>query len=41
MREKYGPQGYKIPENNIDAEGIKASGHGPSMRTIFLLGKKF
>lgn len=41
MTQRYGSEGFKIPSNPIDAEGIKQSGHGPSMRTIFLLGKKF
>ena len=41
MTEKYGSKGFKIPSNPIDAEGIKKSGHGPSMRTLFLLGKRF
>jgi hypothetical protein len=33
--------GYNIPSNLIDAEGIKKSGHGPSLRTLGFLGKKF
>jgi len=41
LRKKYEPLGYKIPTNHIDAEGIKKSGHGPSLRTINFLGKKF
>ena len=41
MRSKYEHLGYKIPSNLIDAEGIKQSGHGPSMRTLGFLGKKF
>jgi dihydroflavonol-4-reductase len=41
LRVKYEPLGYKIPSNPIDAEGIKKSGHGPSMRTLNFLGKKF
>lgn len=41
LRQKYEPLGYNIPKNNIDAEGIKASGHGPSMRVLGFLGKKF
>jgi nucleoside-diphosphate-sugar epimerase len=40
LRAKYGEH-YKIPSNPIDAEGIKASGHGPSMRGLAFLGKKF
>ncbi len=41
LREKYGSLGYNIPSNEIDAEGIKKSGHGPSMRVLGFLGKKF
>ena len=41
LRQKYEPQGYKIPSKLIDAEGIKQSGHGPSLRTLGFLGKKF
>lgn len=41
LRQKYEPQGYKIPTNLIDAEGIKQSGHGPSLRTLSYLGRKF
>ncbi len=41
LRQKYGPLGYNVSTNLIDAEGIKASGHGPSMRVLGFLGKKF
>ena len=41
LRSKYGPLGYNIPTNEIDAEGIKKSGHGPSLRVLGFLGKKF
>lgn len=41
LRTKYEALGYKIPSNLIDAEGIKSSGHGPSMRTLAFLGRKF
>lgn len=41
LRSKYGPLGYNIPTNEIDAEGIKQSGHGPSLRVLGFLGKKF
>lgn len=41
LRKKYGPLGYNIPTNEIDAEGIRKSGHGPSMRVLGFLGKKF
>lgn len=40
LRAKYGEQ-FKIPSNPIDAEGIKKSGHGPSLRILGFLGKKF
>ncbi len=40
LRQKYGPLGYNIPTNQIDAEGIKKSGHGPSMRLLGFLGRK-
>lgn len=41
LREKYEPLGYKVPSNKIDAEGIKQSGHGPSLRSLPFLGRKF
>lgn len=41
LRSKYGHLGYNIPSNLIDAEGIKKSGHGPSLRTLAFLGKRF
>lgn len=41
VRGKYGHLGYNIPSNPIDAEGIKQSGHGPSLRTVGFLGKRF
>jgi len=41
LRQKYEPLGYDIPKNEIDAEGIKKSGHGPSLRMLGFLGKKF
>lgn len=41
LREKYAPQGYKVPTAEIDAEGIKKSGHGPSLRVLPFLGRKF
>ena len=41
LRNKYEPQGYKIPSNQITAEEIQKSNHGPSMRTLRFLGKKF
>lgn len=41
LRQKYGSLGYEICTNPIDAEGIKASGHGPSMRVLGFLGKRF
>jgi len=40
LKERYGPQGYNVPTNEIDAEGIKKSGHGPSLRVLGFLGKK-
>ena len=40
LRSKYGKY-YNIPSNPIDAEGIKKSGHGPSMRVLGFLGRKF
>jgi len=41
LRKKYEPLGYKIPTNLIDAEGIKKSGHGPSLGTVNFLGRKY
>lgn len=41
LRSKYAQLGYNIPSNLIDAEGIKKSGHGPSLRTLGFLGKRF
>ncbi len=41
MRQKYGPLGYKIPSDPIDAEGINKSGHGPSIRVLGFLGLQF
>jgi nucleoside-diphosphate-sugar epimerase len=41
IRSKYEPLGYAIPSNLIDAEGIKKSGHGPSLRVVGFLGKRF
>jgi dihydroflavonol-4-reductase len=41
LRKKYQPQGYKIPNNHIDAEGIKKSGHAPSLRALPYLGMQF
>jgi dihydroflavonol-4-reductase len=40
LRSKYGEH-YNIPSNPIDAEGIKKSGHLPSMRVLGFLGRKF
>lgn len=40
LRSKYGDK-FNIPTNPIDAEGIKKSGHGPSLRTLGFLGMKF
>ena len=41
LRQKYGALGYNIPSNEIDSEGIKKSGHGPSLRVLGFLGKRF
>lgn len=40
LRETYGPKGYNVTSTLIDEEGIKKSGHGPSLRTLALLGRK-
>lgn len=41
LRTKYSPQGFKIPSDQIDVEGIKKSGHGGAMRILPFIGRKF